>query len=84
MGMLIAQEGSGFPFFTQTAYKYLCNEDVSSLQVTIADIPNQDVRNFLEKVHTYIPYMGFFTPLNFHKFHKLFWIGENKNVIEML
>ena len=28
----------------------------------------------------YIPYTGFFTPLNFHKFHELFWICEIKFV----
>ena len=54
MGMSIAQQGSGFPFFSQTAYKYLCNEDVSSLEVIIADVPFPDVRDFLEKVVIYL------------------------------
>ena len=55
MGMSIAQQGSGFPYFSQTAYKYLCNEDVSTLEVITADVPAPDVRNFLEMVHSYIP-----------------------------
>ena len=54
MGMSIAQEGSGFPFFSHTGYKYLCNEDVGSLDdITIEDVPSPDARNLLEKVRTY-------------------------------
>ena len=54
MGMSIAQQGSRFPYFSQAAYKYLCNEDVSTLEVITADVPAPDVRNFLEKVCTYL------------------------------
>ena len=39
--------------------------------------------------YVYTVYGGFFTPLNFHKFHELFWIREIKfvkcrNVIAIL
>ena len=57
MGMSIAQEGSGFPFFSHTGYKYLCNEDVGSLQdIKIEDVPSPDARNLLEKVYVPIHY----------------------------
>ena len=53
MGMSIAQEGSGFPFFSHTGYKYLCNEDVGHLDIIMPDVPSPDARNFLEKVPMY-------------------------------
>ena len=50
MGMSIAQQGSGFPFFSWTAYNYLCGDSTNDLELTIADIPLTNARNFLEEV----------------------------------
>ena len=50
MGMSICQEGSGFPFLSHTSYKYLSHKDVSSLEITTADVPCPDARYLLEKV----------------------------------
>ena len=49
MGMSIAQQGSGFPFFGLTTFKYLSNADISSLDVVFEDTHPQ-IREFLEKV----------------------------------
>ena len=50
MGMSIAQQGSGFPFFSLTGYRYLCHQDTGSLDIILADVPLQNAREFLEKV----------------------------------
>ena len=48
MGMSIAhgQQGSGFPFFTQTTYHYLANKDPSKFQVILEDVPDPEVKGF--------------------------------------
>ena len=51
MGMSIGQQGSGFPFFSLTSYKYLTKpEDISKYDVVLEDIHPQ-TREFLEKVY---------------------------------
>lgn len=50
MAMSIPQQGSGFPFFTTTAYHYLASKEISKLEVILEDIPNPEVRRFLTEV----------------------------------
>ena len=49
--MSIPQQGSGFPYFTMTTYNYLNNSDISTFKVVLEDIPDPEVRLFLEEVH---------------------------------
>ena len=48
--MSILQQGSGFPFFSMTTYKYLTNSDISGYEVILEDVPDPEVQTFLEKV----------------------------------
>ena len=54
MGMSIAQQGSGFPFFTQTTYHYLASKDPSKLEVILEDVPDPEVRRFLAEVRMHV------------------------------
>ena len=53
MAMSIAQQGSGFPFFSLTTYQYLANKDIATFDVILEDIPNPEVRRFLAEVRLY-------------------------------
>ena len=50
MAMSISQQGSGFPFFSLTIYKYLSNTDISTYEVIIEDVPDPEIRAFLKRV----------------------------------
>ena len=47
--MSIPQQGSGF-LFSMTTYKYLTNSEISNFEVILEDVPDAEVRTFLEKV----------------------------------
>ena len=53
MAMSIAQQGSGFPFFSSTTYQYYANKDIATFDVILEDIPNPEVRRFLAEVRLY-------------------------------
>ena len=40
MGMSITQGGSGYPYFAPSMYKYICGEDVCSIEPEIDEIPD--------------------------------------------
>ena len=44
------QGGSGFPFFGETTFKYLCNEEIDKLEVIIDETPDPDSRMLVEEV----------------------------------
>ena len=48
--MSLAQQGSGFPFLSSTAYHYLANKDIASFEVVLEDIPNPEIRTLLARV----------------------------------
>ena len=54
MAMSIPQQGSGLPFFSMTTYNYLSksNSDIRAFEVILEDIPDPEVRAFLEEVRT--------------------------------
>ena len=56
MAMSIPQQGSGFPFFSKTTYNYLSKttNNINDFQVILEDIPDPEVRMFLEEVYLHI------------------------------
>ena len=50
MAMSIGQEGSGFPYFSRSVYKYLCGVNPMNIEVEVEDVPDFDVKNLLHKV----------------------------------
>lgn len=50
MAMSLVQGGSGFPFFAQPMYEYLCGVDPSSVNISVNDVPNSDAALLLQKV----------------------------------
>ena len=54
MGQLIAtgiiQSGAKFPLFSRTVFEYLAGKPISELMPSVADIPEDSVVSFLEKV----------------------------------
>ena len=52
-------------------YKYLCGIELSSIEVTVDDVPNLEVKALIEEVknihHLYISYLAF-PPPNGHVF----------------
>ena len=50
IGMSFAQQGSGFPFFSPTCFKYLSNQDIANYEIDLQDV-HQQTREFLEKVY---------------------------------
>ena len=56
MGQLISMwivQGSsaGIPFLAPPVYEYFCGANIEDVVVEFRDVPTQDVRDFLEKVH---------------------------------
>ena len=50
MAMALAQDGSGFPFLAPCVYKYLCGMDLSCINIDPDEVPDYEVRDFLQKV----------------------------------
>ena len=44
------QGSSGVPFFSPSAYEYLCGKDLLDVVITLQDVPACDVRKLLAKV----------------------------------
>ena len=57
MAMSLVQEGSGFPYFAPPVYEYLCGAELSSIKVTVDDVPNLEVRAFIEEVQNICLYL---------------------------
>ena len=50
MAMSLVQEGSGFSFMAPPMYKYLCGIEMASIDVTVKDVPNEEVKALIEEV----------------------------------
>lgn len=50
MAMSLVQEGSGFPYIAPPVYEYLCGAELSTIDPTIEDVPNLEVKSFIEEV----------------------------------
>ena len=44
------QDGSGFPYIAPPIYAYLCDAELSTIKVTVEDIPEFQVRALIEEV----------------------------------
>ena len=53
MGMSITQGGSGYPYFAPSMYKYICGEDVCSIEPEIDEIPDFQLQKTLVEVPVY-------------------------------
>lgn len=49
--MSLVQGGSGFPFFSQSLYDYICGKDVCSIQPTFDEIPDTSLKTTLTQVN---------------------------------
>jgi hypothetical protein len=54
VGVSLVQGGSGYPFFAPAVYSYLCGQDISRIKVEIGEIPDLELKDFLEKVRVLI------------------------------
>ena len=50
MAMSIAQQGSGFPFFGISTFKYLCSKDIKEIEVAVEETPDPTIRKLIEEV----------------------------------
>lgn len=50
MAMAIVQGSTGFPFLSNAMYHYMCNVPLSSLHLSVEEIPDQTARQFAEQV----------------------------------
>lgn len=50
MGVLLAQGGSGFPFFAPSQYQYICSGDVRSVAAGRSEVPHQHIDDVIDKV----------------------------------
>ena len=50
MAIALAQGGSGFPYIAPSVFKYMSGINISDVAVTIAEVPNFEVRAVLENV----------------------------------
>lgn len=50
MAMSLGQEGSGFPYFSDSIYKYWCGVDPMTIELDVDDIPDFDVKDVLLQV----------------------------------
>ena len=52
--MSVVQGGSGIHGLSNSVYNYLSGMPVSDIIVSVAEVPDPDVREMLEKVYIYI------------------------------
>ena len=57
MAVSIVQGGSGFPFFSECMFKYLCGADIRSIRISLCEVPHYSVKTLLEKVQVYSAYL---------------------------
>ena len=58
MVMVLAQDGSGFPFFANTIYEYICGKDLKDIDVDIESVPDGDAYFLLRlKLNVYHAYL---------------------------
>ena len=50
MARSLVQGGSGLPFFAPPMYQYICGVEMSSIAVSMQDVPNLEALNLLEKI----------------------------------
>ena len=50
MAMSLAQEGSGFPYIAPPVYEYLCGAQLSTIDPTVEDVPNLEVKSSTEEL----------------------------------
>ena len=50
VGMSFIHEGSGYPFFAPSLYKYVSGENVCSISPSIEEVPDTELRMVLTKV----------------------------------
>ena len=50
MAMSILQQGSGFPFIAPCVYQYISDVSLSSIDISIEDVLNVEVRSIIDKV----------------------------------
>lgn len=50
MAMSLAQDGSGFPYFSPSVYLYLCGLSPTAINVTVDDVPDYEVRGIIQQV----------------------------------
>ena len=51
VGMALIQGGSGFPYFSPAVYSYICGHDVNTIDISVDEVVNADLRAALNKVH---------------------------------
>ena len=49
IAMSLTQGGSGFQFISEAMYDYLCGKEITSINVTIDDVGNSEIRNLINK-----------------------------------
>ena len=52
MAASIVQGGSSLHIFNQSVFKYVCGDDLATITPKISEIPDKDVRDILEQVHS--------------------------------
>ena len=50
MAMSLAQQGSGFPFFGNSTFSYLCSQDISNIDVAVDEVPDHETRTLIMQV----------------------------------
>lgn len=50
MATSLVQGGSGYPFLAPPMYQYLCGANISTIKVTIPDVPDIEVKQLLKQV----------------------------------
>ena len=55
--MSLAQQGSGFPFFGNSTFLYLCSQDISNIDVAVDEVPDHETRTLIKQVSVYALYV---------------------------
>ena len=50
MAMSLLHGSCGFPYLAPPMYQYLCRVDISAINISIEDIPNNSVKQLLQEV----------------------------------
>ena len=69
--MTLVNGGSGFCFMAPPVYQYLCGRDLRDISVSVADVPDAQVRHVLRKV--YVPFR--------YRLYELFLLSEFLHMI---
>ena len=48
---IVQGSSAGIPFLAPPVHEYFCGANIEDVVVEFSDVPTQDVRDFLEKVH---------------------------------